>query len=55
MDDFGPNGAIRDDAEREFDLTLKAPVVSVFPPKAAILAILKRAYVTPLALSPQCH
>ena len=48
MDTFGPNGAIRDDAEREFDMTLKAPIVPVFPPEAAVLSILKRA---PLAHS----
>ena len=51
METFGPVGAIRDDAEREFDMTLKAPIVSVFPPEAAVRSILKRAYVTPLAPS----
>ena len=52
METFGPVGAIRDDAEREFDMTLKAPIVPVFPPEAAVRSILKRAYVTPLSPSP---
>jgi hypothetical protein len=53
MKTFGSHGAIRDDAEREFDMTLKAPIVPVFPPKAAVLAILKRARgATTLAPSP---
>ena len=37
---FQSAGAVRSDSEREFDLTLRAPVVTTFPPSDAILAIL---------------
>lgn len=37
---FQPAGAVRGDAEREFDLMLRAPTVTSFPPSEAILAIL---------------
>jgi hypothetical protein len=48
---FQPAGAVRGDAEREFDLTLQAPAVTSFPPSDAILAILvhRPAAVSPLA------
>ena len=46
---FQPAGAVRGDAEREFDLTLRAPAVTSFPPSDAILAILVH---RPAAVSP---
>ena len=49
MGSFGPSGASRDDAEREFDMTLRAPIVSTFPPAAAVMAILKHAVASPAA------
>ena len=39
---FEPHGATRENAEREFDLTYDAPVISSFPPTEAVNAILKK-------------
>ena len=43
MEAFSESGAVFADVEREFDLTIQAPVVASFPPTAEVTALLKHA------------